>query len=102
MAKYTIELRKIIEYEGRETVEGFFKDYCLNNLWGTCIYQLQLGNLKLDKEDRKALYAYVKNVTSKKTISLKDVSVKEKIWLIMAKISLPFTCWVRNKLGIGL
>lgn len=78
------------------------KDYCLNNLWGTCIYQLQLGNLKLDKEDRKALYAYVKNVTSKKTISLKDVSVKEKIWLIMAKISLPLTCWVRNKLGIGL
>ena len=31
MSKYTIELRKIIEYEGRETVENFFKDYCINN-----------------------------------------------------------------------
>ena len=31
MAKYTIELRKIIEYEGRETVENYFKDYCINN-----------------------------------------------------------------------
>ena len=31
MSKYTIELRKIIEYEGRETVENYFKDYCLNN-----------------------------------------------------------------------
>ena len=31
MAKYTIELRKIIEYEGRDTVENYFKDYCINN-----------------------------------------------------------------------
>lgn len=31
MAKYTIELRNIIEYEGRDTVENWFKDYCLNN-----------------------------------------------------------------------
>ena len=31
MAKYTIELRKIIEYEGRDTVENYFKDYCMAN-----------------------------------------------------------------------
>ena len=31
MSKYTIELRKIIEYQGREEVEGYFKDYCINN-----------------------------------------------------------------------
>lgn len=31
MSKYTIELRKIIEYEGRESVENWFKDYCINN-----------------------------------------------------------------------
>ena len=31
MSKYTMELRKIIEYEGRETVENYFKDYCLYN-----------------------------------------------------------------------
>lgn len=31
MSKYTIELRKIIEYEGRDTVENYFKDYCINN-----------------------------------------------------------------------
>ena len=30
MSKYTIELRKIIEYEGRDTVEDYFKDYCLH------------------------------------------------------------------------
>ena len=31
MSKYTMELRQIIEYEGRDTVEDYFKDYCLNN-----------------------------------------------------------------------
>ena len=31
MAKYTMELRTIIEYEGRENVENYFKDYCLTD-----------------------------------------------------------------------
>ena len=31
MSKYTIELKDIIEYEGREKVEDFFKDYCIYN-----------------------------------------------------------------------
>ena len=31
MAKYTMELRTVIDYEGRETVENYFKDYCINN-----------------------------------------------------------------------
>ena len=31
MSKYTMELRTIIEYEGRDTVESYFKDYCINN-----------------------------------------------------------------------
>ena len=31
MAKYTMELRTVIEYEGRDTVENYFKDYCINN-----------------------------------------------------------------------
>ena len=31
MSKYTMELRNIIEYEGRENVENYFKDYCIEN-----------------------------------------------------------------------
>ena len=31
MSKYTMELRSIIDYEGRETVENYFKDYCIYN-----------------------------------------------------------------------
>lgn len=31
MSKYTIELRDIIKYEGRDKVENYFKDYCIYN-----------------------------------------------------------------------
>ena len=31
MSKYTMELRSIIDYEGRDTVEDYFKDYCIYN-----------------------------------------------------------------------
>ena len=31
MAKYTMELRTVIDYVGRDTVENYFKDYCINN-----------------------------------------------------------------------
>ena len=31
MAKYTMELRTVIDIMGRDTVENYFKDYCLNN-----------------------------------------------------------------------
>ena len=29
MSKYTIELRKVCDLYGRDTVENWFKDYCL-------------------------------------------------------------------------
>ena len=31
MSKYTMELRTVIDYVGRDTVEGYFKDYCMAN-----------------------------------------------------------------------
>lgn len=31
MAKYTMELRTVIDIVGRDNVENYFKDYCLNN-----------------------------------------------------------------------
>lgn len=31
MAKYTMELRTVCDIIGRDTVENYFKDYCLNN-----------------------------------------------------------------------
>lgn len=31
MSKYTIEIRDIIKYQGRDEVESWFKDYCINN-----------------------------------------------------------------------
>lgn len=31
MSKYTMEIRDIIKYQGRDEVENWFKDYCINN-----------------------------------------------------------------------
>ena len=31
MSKYTMEIRNIIKYQGRDEVENWFKDYCINN-----------------------------------------------------------------------
>lgn len=53
MSKYTIELRKIIEYEGRETVENYFKDYCVYNYLTQEQYETIL-NTNIWSKDRLA------------------------------------------------
>ena len=46
MASYTMELRKVIEYFGREEVENWFKDYELNHyLTPTQIEQITKFNV---------------------------------------------------------
>lgn len=46
MAKYTIELRKVCDYYGRETVENWFKDYEISNyLTSTQIEQITKFNV---------------------------------------------------------
>ena len=53
MAKYTIELRKVCDYYGRETVENWFKDYNINNyLTPTQIAQIE--KFKVWSKDRLA------------------------------------------------
>lgn len=46
MAKYTIELRKVCDYYGRETVENWFKDYEISNyLTSTQVEQITKFNV---------------------------------------------------------
>lgn len=46
MASYTIELRKVIEYYGREEVKNWFKDYELSHyLTPTQIEQIEKFNV---------------------------------------------------------
>ena len=60
MASYTIELRKIIDYYGREEVENWFKDYELSNfLTPTQIEQIEKFNVwSKDRLARKIVDNY--------------------------------------------
>lgn len=75
---------------------------CLKNVWGTCIYQYQVILKCYKKDDVKAILDYIKRILDENTLSFDGLPFKEKIWFSIAKISLHFTCWIRNKLGIGL
>ena len=53
MAKYTIELRKVCDYYGRETVENWFKDYEISN-YLTSIQVEQITKFNVWSKDRLA------------------------------------------------
>lgn len=74
----------------------------LKNLWFTCIYQGQLSLREADPEEAKQTMKYLKTVLRGHFCGLSNCTVKEKLWLIMARISLPGLCRLRNAMKIGL
>lgn len=77
-------------------------DDSLKNLWFTCIYQGQLAQRELGRSEAQQAMQYLKGVLSAYPCSLHGCTVKEKIWLSLAAVSLKCTCKIRNSLGIGL
>ena len=53
MASYTMELRKVIDYYGRDTVEGWFKDYDLQH-YLTPVQIAQIEKFNVWSKDRLA------------------------------------------------
>lgn len=72
------------------------------NLWFTCIYHGQLALRTLDISVAKEIVAYLKGVLRVHSFSSETCSIKERIWLDMARSGLATTCRVRNMLKIGL
>lgn len=72
------------------------------NLWFTCIYHGQLALRTLDISAAKEIVAYLKGVLRVHSFSSETCSIKERIWLDMARNGLATTCRVRNMLKIGL
>lgn len=80
-------------------------DLSLLSLWFAGIYQMQYIKRNYEAEDVKEISYVIKNILNMHPIkieNLKKLTLKEKIWLVFAKISLEGTCWLRNKLEIGL
>ena len=68
----------------------------------TCIYHGQLAMRTLDISAAEEIVAYLKGVLQVYPFSSETCSIKERIWLYMARSSLATTCRVRNVLKIGL
>lgn len=74
----------------------------IKDLWFTCIYQGQLAMRTLDKAEAKKILSYFERVMETHPFQAEGCSMKEKLWLNMAKSNLMAACRVRNALKIGL
>lgn len=74
----------------------------LKDLWFTCIYQGQVSLREMDKNTASQTLAYLKTVLKDYPCKISSCSVKEKVWLTIAHVSLPTVCKLRNSLKIGL
>lgn len=77
-------------------------DLSARDLWFTCIYQGQLALRALDKAEAEKILAYFENVMEMHPFQMEGCSLKERLWLNMAKSSLAVACRIRNALKIGL
>lgn len=74
----------------------------VKDLWFTCIYQGQLALRALDKAEAEKILTNFENIMETHPFQTEGCSMKEKLWLNMAKSSLAVACRIRNALKIGL
>ena len=74
----------------------------VKDLWFTCIYQGQLALRALDKAEAEKILTNFENIMETHPFQTEGCSMKEKLWLNMAKSNLMAACRVRNALKIGL
>lgn len=74
----------------------------IKDLWFTCIYQGQLALRALNKAEAEKILTYFENLVETHPFQMEGCSLKERLWLNMAKSSLAVACRIRNVLKIGL
>ena len=75
------------------------------NLLFSCLYQGQLALKSLSREEKKKTFKQLKDVYKKHPLSLKEMkklSNSHKIWMLLAKYCLAFTCRLRNLCNVGM
>lgn len=74
----------------------------IKDLWFTCIYQGQSALRALNKAEAEKMLTYFENLVETHPFQMEGCSLKERLWLNMAKSSLAVACRIRNALKIGL
>lgn len=73
----------------------------IKDLWFTCIYHGQLALRTLDEAEAGKIISNLGSIIEDHPFRKTGCSIKERLWLGMAKTSLAATCRVRNMLKIG-
>ncbi|MBR5279195.1 MAG: glycosyltransferase, partial [Clostridia bacterium] len=75
------------------------------NLWGTCLYLGQCALKHLQAGDKKEAFKIINRALQTNLLNKNDLSLLSfdyKIWAVLSKISMKFTCKIRNLLKIGV
>ena len=74
------------------------------DLWFSCIYSIQMSLQYLDSENFSIAKNKIKKIITNDNYKpkTKGVSFKEKIWIILSRISFTNTCRLRNVLKVGI
>lgn len=70
-----------------------------------CVYHGQMVQRYLPSEDRKRAMSYLSGVVERYPLrhaEYADRKITHRLWLDLARLSLPATCKMKNRLGIGL
>lgn len=74
------------------------------DLWFSCIYSIQMSLQYLNSKDLLTAKNKIKKIITNSNYrpKIKGISFKEKIWIILSRISFTNTCRLRNILKVGI
>ena len=112
ISEQTYSLKRLDAFEGKYfrlqyVIDNFpaIADEAIGHMWFTCIYTTQMIMRYLSKEEeRKVGFSKVNEILSQHPIrpfAIKGITLKQRVWLCLAKISFKTTCKIRNFLNIG-
>lgn len=74
----------------------------VNDLWFTCLYQGQLALQETDSVQARQTLQYLCNLLQQHPFLLTNTSLKDRLWLSLAHLSIEVTCRLRNLFRIGI
>lgn len=108
----TYSLKRLDGLEGKESrqkyIDSFYPELSAIarlNLFYSYMYSYQCTLRMMNKSEKQIAIKKIENGLSNihlKGSDYKDESMKQKIWILMCKISMRKTCELRNRLRIGL
>lgn len=107
--KYSIKRLQAVDakYERLQYVSDRFPSLICNakiDLLGTCVYQAQMIEKNCDGDEKEIGYQKLKTIISKlhfNQVEKGQLSFSQKLWFLLAKLSLKKTCKIKNALNIG-